>query len=78
MPTGLQEHNWCRELFFEPTELTVLPNLDVLVAQRRGELMLYKDKDHSVKQVGFLNVYWKTLQQQCQCRRRIAWHSERS
>ncbi len=48
--------------FFEPTELTVLPNLDVLVAQRRGEIMLYKDKDHSVKQAGFLNVYWKTLQ----------------
>ena len=47
--------------FFEPTEITVLPNLDVLVAQRRGEIMLYKDADHSVKQVGFLNVYWKTL-----------------
>ena len=47
--------------FFEPTEITVLPNLDVLVAQRRGEIMLYKDKDRSVKQVGFLNVYWKTL-----------------
>ncbi len=46
--------------FFEPTELTVLPNLDVLVAQRRGEILLYKDKDHSVKQIGFLNVYWKT------------------
>ncbi len=49
-----------RGTFFEPTELTVLPNLDVLVAQRRGEIMLYKDKDHSVKQAGFLNVYWKT------------------
>ncbi len=47
--------------FFEPTELTVLPNLDVLVTQRRGEIMMYKDKDQSVKQVGFLNVYWKTL-----------------
>ncbi len=47
--------------FFEPTEITVLPNLDVLVTQRRGEIMLYKDKDHSVKQVGFLNVYWRTL-----------------
>lgn len=47
--------------FFEPTELTVLPDLDVLVTQRRGEIMLFKDKDQSLKQVGFLNVYWRTL-----------------
>jgi cytochrome c len=46
--------------FFEPTELTVLPNLDVLVAQRRGEIMLYKSATKTVKQAGFLNVYWKT------------------
>ncbi len=45
---------------FEPTEMTILPNLDVLIAQRRGELMLYKQKDSSIKQAGFLNVYWKT------------------
>jgi cytochrome c len=47
--------------FFEPTEMTVLPNLDVLIAQRRGEIMLYKNETKTVKQVGFLNVYWKTL-----------------
>ena len=47
--------------FFEPTEMAVLPNLDVLVAQRRGEIMLYKNDTKTVKQVGFLNVYWKTL-----------------
>lgn len=47
--------------FFEPTEMTILPNLDILIAQRRGELMLYKNKDSgsSIKQVGFLNVYHK-------------------
>ncbi len=45
---------------FEPTEMTVLPNLDVLIAQRRGELMLYKNETKTIKQVGFLNVYWKT------------------
>lgn len=45
---------------FEPTEMTILPNFDVLIAQRRGELMRYSNKDKSVKQVGFLNVYWKT------------------
>ncbi|MBK0378672.1 ThuA domain-containing protein [Mucilaginibacter segetis] len=46
--------------FFEPTEMTILPNLDILVAQRRGEIMLYKNSTKSVKQVGFLNAYWKT------------------
>ena len=40
--------------------MTVLPNLDVLIAQRRGEFMLYKNSDKSIKQVGALNVYWKT------------------
>lgn len=42
---------------FEPTEMAVLPNLDVLIAQRRGELMLYSDKAKTIKQVGALNVY---------------------
>ncbi len=46
--------------FFEPTEMTILPNLDVLITQRRGELMMYKHDTKNVKQVGFLNVYWKT------------------
>lgn len=45
---------------FEPTEMTILPNLDVLITQRRGEVMLYKQETQQVKQVGFLNVYWKT------------------
>lgn len=46
--------------FFEPTEMTVLPNLDILVAQRRGEIMLYKKGDSALRQAGFLNVYYKT------------------
>src|SRR6476620_5989687 len=47
--------------FYEPTEMTILPNFDILIAQRRGELMLYSDKTHQVKQAGFLNVYSQTL-----------------
>jgi glucose/arabinose dehydrogenase len=43
--------------FFEPTEMTVLPNLDVLIVQRRGEVLLYKETTKKVKQVGFLDVY---------------------
>jgi hypothetical protein len=44
--------------FFEPTEMAILPNLDILVAQRRGELMMYKNETKELKQVGFLNVYF--------------------
>ncbi|MBS1916924.1 MAG: ThuA domain-containing protein [Bacteroidetes bacterium] len=47
--------------FFEPTELTILPNLDILVTQRRGEIMMYSNETKKVKQVGFLDVYYKTL-----------------
>ncbi len=47
--------------FYEPTEMTVLPNLDILVIQRRGEIMLYKHETGKVKQVGFFDVYYKTL-----------------
>ena len=46
--------------FFEPTEMTILPNLDILCLQRRGQIMLYKNATHSLKQAGSLNVYWKT------------------
>jgi cytochrome c len=45
--------------FYEPTEMTILPNLDILILQRRGEVMLYKNSTGTVKQAGFLNVYYK-------------------
>jgi len=45
--------------FFEPTEMTILPNLDILISQRRGEILLYKHSDSTVKQVGFLDAYVK-------------------
>lgn len=48
-------------VFFEPTEMAILPNLDILVTQRRGEILRYSQKDKTVKQVGFLDVYYKTL-----------------
>lgn len=46
--------------FTEPTEMTILPNLDILIAQRRGEVLLYKNGDSTVNQVANLDVYWKT------------------
>jgi glucose/arabinose dehydrogenase/type 1 glutamine amidotransferase len=44
----------------EPTELAVLPNGDVLIAQRRGQIARYREADHSVRQVGKLEVHWQS------------------
>lgn len=46
--------------FFEPTEMAVLPDLSVLVAQRRGEIMYYNNASKKLSQAGFLRVYYKT------------------
>lgn len=46
--------------FFEPTEMTVLPDLNILIAQRRGEIMYFNQTSHKLSQVGFLRVYYKT------------------
>ena len=46
--------------FFEPTEMTILPNLDILIVQRRGEILLYKNDSKKMSQAGFLNVYWRS------------------
>ncbi|WP_187261242.1 ThuA domain-containing protein [Pontibacter beigongshangensis] len=43
----------------EPTEMTILPDLSVLVVQRRGEVMLYDQQTQQVSQVGALHVYHK-------------------
>ena len=45
--------------FTEPTEMTVLPNLDILVAQRRGEILHYNNATGELKEVAKLDVYWK-------------------
>lgn len=45
---------------FEPTEMAILPNLDILIAQRRGELLLYDTKKDTLIEVGFLDVYHQT------------------
>src|SRR5262249_48200827 len=46
--------------FFEPTEMTVLPNLDILIVERRGQILLYKNDTKEMKEAGALDVYWKT------------------
>lgn len=47
--------------FYEPTEMTILPNRDVLIAQRRGEILHYNEQNGELKQVALLDVYHKTL-----------------
>ena len=47
--------------FFEPTEMAVLPNNDVLIAQRRGQIALYNDATQELKEIASLDVYFKTL-----------------
>lgn len=48
--------------FFEPTEMTILPNNDVLIAQRRGQVMHYSDETKKLTQVAEFDVYHKTLE----------------
>ena len=47
--------------FMEPTEMAILPNNDVLIGQRRGEIMHYSADTKELKQVAFLDVYHKSL-----------------
>lgn len=46
--------------FTEPTEMTILPNLDILVGQRRGEILFFDNETEELKEVAKLDVYWKT------------------
>lgn len=46
--------------FTEPTEMAILPNLDILVAQRRGEIMIFKNQTKALKEAIKLDVYSKT------------------
>ena len=46
--------------FYEPTEMTILPNLDILITQRRGEILLFSHEDSSVSTAAELDVYHQT------------------
>ncbi len=45
---------------YEPIDMTILPNLDVLIVQRRGEILKYDHEDSELTQVGFLDAYFHT------------------
>jgi len=46
--------------FYEPTEMTILPNNNVIVAERRGGIKMYDAKSKELKDVGFLEAYFET------------------
>lgn len=46
--------------FDEPTELAVLPNLDILITQRKGEVMWYSNTTKKMKQVAKFDLYSKS------------------
>lgn len=45
----------------EPTELTVLPNLSVLIGERKGGIKFYNSADSTIKEVAHIPVYHKAL-----------------
>ncbi|KAG1647534.1 HHIP-like protein 1 [Nymphon striatum] len=47
--------------FFEPTEMTVLSNNDVLIGQRRGEVLRYNAETKEITEIAKFDVYHKTL-----------------
>jgi len=46
--------------FTEPTEMTILPNLDILIAQRRGEVLRYNNATGEISEIAKLDVYWQS------------------
>ena len=46
--------------FTEPTEMTVLPNGDVVVIERRGRVLRYRAASNSLAVMGQLPVYWQS------------------
>ncbi len=46
--------------FYEPTEMTILPNLDILIAQRRGEILYFSNEDSTLNQAAQLDVYFQS------------------
>ena len=47
-------------VFDEPTEIAILPNLDILISQRKGELLYYNNATKKITQAAKLEVYHKS------------------
>jgi glucose/arabinose dehydrogenase/cytochrome c551/c552 len=42
---------------YEPTEMTILPNGNILIAERRGTIKFYDQADQRIREVAMLDVY---------------------
>ncbi|MDT0684975.1 ThuA domain-containing protein [Autumnicola psychrophila] len=61
-----EENRFSKEILAEgldePTELTILPNLDILIAERKGNIKYYSSKDSTLSIVAEMDVYYKPLE----------------
>lgn len=62
MPTEenrFNKTNLVQGVFDEPLEMAILPNLDILVVQRKGEVMFYNNQKKTITEVAKINTYKK-------------------
>lgn len=61
-----EENRFSKEILAEgldePTELTVLPNSDILLSERKGAIKYYNANDKSLSVVANMDVYYKALE----------------
>ncbi|UJH90812.1 ThuA domain-containing protein [Antarcticibacterium sp. 1MA-6-2] len=61
-----EENRFSKEILAEgldePTELTVLPNLDILIAERKGAIKYYSAGSQTLSVVANMDVYYKALE----------------
>ncbi len=61
-----EENRFSKEILAEgldePTELTILPNLDILIAERKGNIKHFNAKDSTLSVVAEMDVYFKALE----------------
>ena len=46
--------------FDEPEQMTFLPNMDILISERKGRMLYYRNEGDTMKQVAQFNVYHNT------------------
>ena len=62
MPTEenrLNKTSLVKGVFDEPLEMAILPNLDILVVQRKGEVMYYNSQKKTIEEVAKIKTYNK-------------------
>jgi len=61
-----EENRFSKEILAEgldePTELTILPNLDILLAERKGAIKYYNARNKTLSVVANMDVYYKALE----------------